>query len=144
MMNASFLGGFVSGFICFDFGVVEFTHGHMATCSIYNNMAAASRGKHTIVLVQYTASHSTRSYLDFETVSDAMDGVVKLYEQRLKQLNPGLRNITYDISDLFKYIDVLGDLSCLVFNAETNTYVPYGKEWIKSRVFQHLKDMASR
>ena len=41
-------------------------------------------------------------------------GVVKLYEAKLKQLNPQVRQITYDISDLFSYIDSLGDLSALV------------------------------
>lgn len=29
------------------------------------------------------------------------------------------------------------------FNPDSNTYVPYGKEWIKTRVFQHLKRQAS-
>jgi hypothetical protein len=30
--------------------------------------------KHTLVLVQYTSSYQTRSYLDFPTVNAAMDG----------------------------------------------------------------------
>jgi len=30
----------------------------------------------------------------------------------------GLRNITYDITDLYAFIDNLGDLSCLVFNPQ--------------------------
>jgi hypothetical protein len=36
-----------------------------------------------------------------------------MYEQKLKAQNPSHRNITYDISDLFFFIDSLGDLSCL-------------------------------
>ena len=40
--------------------------------------------------------------------------MVKLYEQKLKQLNPQIRQITYDVSDLFNYIDSLGDISALV------------------------------
>ena len=36
-----------------------------------------------------------------------------MYEQKLKAQNPAHRNITYDISDLFFFIDSLGDLSCL-------------------------------
>ena len=36
-----------------------------------------------------------------------------MYEQKLKAQNPAQRNITYDISDLFFFIDSLGDLSCL-------------------------------
>ena len=37
-----------------------------------------------------------------------------LYEKELKTLNPQIRNITYDISDLNTYLDQLHDLSCLV------------------------------
>ena len=89
-----------------------------------------------------------------------------MYEQKLKAQNPAHRNITYDISDLFFFIDTLGDLSCLgvptngchrgvgasmadkfccacgscvVFNDQLGAYQPYGKEWIKQRVFARLK-----
>jgi hypothetical protein len=70
--------------------------------------------KHTIVLIQHTAQFDTRSYLDFQSVNSAMDGVVKLYEHKLKQLNPTVPNITYDISDLNNYLDSLFDISALV------------------------------
>ena len=33
-----------------------------------------SSGKHTIILVQYTGSYNSRSYLDFPSVGEAMDG----------------------------------------------------------------------
>lgn len=44
-----------------------------------------------------------------------MDGVVKMYESKLKQLNPNMKNITYDIQELYNYIDSLTDLSALVY-----------------------------
>jgi len=69
---------------------------------------------HTIVLAQYTNNINTRTFADFENVSSAMDGICQLYEQKLKVLNPNVRNLSYDISDLYAYIDQLGDLSCLV------------------------------
>jgi len=40
--------------------------------------------------------------------------VIRMYEQRLKELNPSVRNINYDISDLHAYVDYLGDLVALV------------------------------
>ena len=43
-----------------------------------------------------------------------MDGIVKLYEHKLKQLNPTVPNITYDVSDLNSYLDSLYDISALV------------------------------
>jgi hypothetical protein len=120
------------------------------------------------VLAQYTSNQNSRTYSDYNALGLAMDGteavqrdvpvtdpfpphatkrdqtgVVKMYEQKLKQLNPSVRNITYDISDLYKYIDSLGDLSCLVFDPQTSNYEPQGRDWIKRQVFQHLKQQAN-
>lgn len=41
-------------------------------------------------------------------------GVCKMYEEHLKRMNPNSPSITYDISQLFDFIDDLADLSCLV------------------------------
>lgn len=41
-------------------------------------------------------------------------GVTKMYEGRLKEVNPHQVHITYDITDLYGFIDELGDLSALV------------------------------
>lgn len=41
-------------------------------------------------------------------------GVTKMYEGRLKERNPQQVHITYDIADLYTFIDELGDLSALV------------------------------
>ena len=72
----------------------------------------------------------------------AMDGVIKMYEVKLKQLNPNVQNITYDIQDLYNYIDSLEDLSALVFDGNSNMYSPSGREWVKKKVFQVLKNQA--
>ncbi|CAI5706716.1 unnamed protein product [Peronospora effusa] len=108
-----------------------------------HTMAEFRQAKHTIILVQYTRDPNSRTYLDFESVNGGMDGVVKMYEAKLKQLNPDLKNITYDIQDLYTYIDSLTDLSALVLDLETKTYLPCGKEWIKKKVFQVLKNQAA-
>ena len=63
-------------------------------------------------------------------------------EKELKTLNPKVRNITYDIADLYAYLDQLQDLSCLVFNQQMNAYLPRGKDWIKQQVFHHLRRQA--
>ncbi|CAH0473186.1 unnamed protein product [Peronospora belbahrii] len=91
-------------------------------------MAEFRQAKHTIILVQYTRDPNSRTYLDFESVNGGMDGVVKMYEAKLKQLNPNLKNITYDIQDLYTYIDSLTDLSALVLDLETKTYLPCDRE----------------
>lgn len=55
-----------------------------------------ARGSHTIVLTQPTKLKSTRTYADYETLSEALDGVCQIYETRLKQENPTFNNITYN------------------------------------------------
>mmetsp|Transcript_6684 Transcript_6684/g.14274 ORF Transcript_6684/g.14274 Transcript_6684/m.14274 type:complete len:102 (+) Transcript_6684:43-348(+) len=99
-------------------------------------------GRHTIILLQYTPRYETRTYLDFPAVAAAMDAVVKLYEHKLKELNPQVRQITYDIADLNNYLDTLQDVCALVFDPASNKYEPKDRAWIKQKIFLHLKGQA--
>jgi hypothetical protein len=72
--------------------------------------------RHTILLVQPTGGKASRTFADFETVPAAMDGVCQMFEKRLKELNPQMRSITYDINDLYHYVDLMPDLSALVYS----------------------------
>jgi hypothetical protein len=76
---------------------------------------AAAMNRHTILLVQPTGGKASRTFSDYENVHGALDGVCSMFEKRLKELNPQMRSITYDINDLYHYIDTLPDLSALVF-----------------------------
>mmetsp|Transcript_34423 Transcript_34423/g.71015 ORF Transcript_34423/g.71015 Transcript_34423/m.71015 type:complete len:101 (+) Transcript_34423:46-348(+) len=98
---------------------------------------------HTIILIQYTNSFETRSYMDFQGVNAAMDALVKMYEHKLKELNPQVQNITYDIKDLYNYLDHLKDVCALVLDAKTNKYDPKDKAWVKQKIFSHLKGQAN-
>jgi len=98
-------------------------------------------GKHTIVLLQ-TGNKSTRTFMDYDTVEAAMDGICGLFEQRLKSQNPYRGQITYDIADLYTFIDSIPDLSCLVL--ENNMYSPCPKQWVKERILVHLKRQAGQ
>ena len=53
------------------------------------------------------------------------------FNETFKRENPHQPAITYDISQLFDYIDTLTDLSVLVFDKENAGYSPYNKDWIK-------------
>ena len=37
-----------------------------------------------------------------------------MYEKRLKQINPGVRNIQYNVKDFNNYLDHMGDACALV------------------------------
>ena len=66
-------------------------------------------------------------------------GVCQVFEDQLKAQNPHQRKITYDISDLFEFIDNIPDLAALVLDPETNQYTGHDKKWMKKSVYNHLK-----
>ncbi|XP_072343468.1 enhancer of rudimentary homolog isoform X2 [Scyliorhinus torazame] len=99
---------------------------------------------HTILLVQPTKRPEGRTYADYESVNECMEGVCKMYEEHLKRMNPNSPSITYDISQLFGFIDDLADLSCLVYRADTQTYQPYNKDWIKEKIYVLLRRQAQQ
>ena len=88
----------------------------LSSCEVVVSAAAAVKEfgvmSHTILLVQPTKRPEGRTYA--ESVNKRMEGVCKMYEEHLKRMNPNSPSITYDISQLFDFIDDLADLSCLV------------------------------
>jgi hypothetical protein len=80
--------------------------------------------------------------MDFPSVAGAMDAIVKMYEHKLKELNPNVPNITYDVADLYNYLDTLKDICAMVFDPSSKKYEPQDKAWIKTAVFAHLKGQA--
>ncbi|KAL3147855.1 hypothetical protein ABBQ32_002577 [Trebouxia sp. C0010 RCD-2024] len=101
-------------------------------------------GGHTIVLVQPTNNKSSRTYLDYPSVHHAMDGLCKDFERKLRGLNPTMATITYEITDLYAYIDQMTDMSALVYAPEPNAYIPCNKDWIKKQAYNHLRDQGKR
>ncbi|VDM33562.1 unnamed protein product [Hydatigera taeniaeformis] len=98
---------------------------------------------HTILLVQQQVKKpESRVWADYETINQCLEGVCKIYEEQLKQQNPTAPTITYDISQLFKFIDQLADLCCLEFHSATGTYVPHTKDWIKENIYALLRNQA--
>jgi hypothetical protein len=58
-------------------------------------------------------------------------GICQYFEEKLKRENPHTKKITYDIADLFAFIDSLADLATLTFDNKLAAYVPHNKQWIK-------------
>ncbi|CAK9151929.1 unnamed protein product [Ilex paraguariensis] len=92
--------------------------------------------------MQTSQNRATRTFMDYGSISQAMDGICGLYERKLKDLNPAIRNITYDIEDLYAFIDGLADMSALTYDHSLQAFLPYDRQWIKQRMFQHLKKLA--
>nr|XP_035140268.1 enhancer of rudimentary homolog [Callithrix jacchus] len=91
---------------------------------------------HTILLVQPTKRPEGRTHADYESVNECMEGVCEMYEEHLKRMNPNSPSITYDISQLFDFIDDPADLSCLLYRADTQ---PYNKDWINEKIYVLLR-----
>ncbi|XP_076464420.1 enhancer of rudimentary homolog [Babylonia areolata] len=99
---------------------------------------------HTILLVQPTARPDTRTYSDYESLNECLEGICKIFEEHLKRIHPTDQCITYDISQLFDFMDQLSDLSCLVLQKSTGTYVPHNKEWLKEKIYHMLRKQAGK
>lgn len=96
-------------------------------------------GRHTILLVQTSKSENTKKWSDFEETSSALAAICQLFEEKLRREHPNMKEITYDGSDLLKFVDELTDLAILIYLPQDKHYVPYGKTWIKEQLINHLK-----
>uniref|UniRef100_A0A8R1E275 Enhancer of rudimentary homolog n=1 Tax=Caenorhabditis japonica TaxID=281687 RepID=A0A8R1E275_CAEJA len=99
---------------------------------------------HTILLLQPTENIESRSWSDYETINDCLDGICKVYEEFLKKKTPSRQTITYDISTLFDFIDDLKDLSLLVLDNRSHTYVPRNKQFVKESIFKLMQARLDR
>ncbi|CAL4886750.1 hypothetical protein SEVIR_1G233700v4 [Setaria viridis] len=101
-------------------------------------------GRHTIILMQPSQNRASRTFMDYNSINHALDGICGLYERKIRDINPMVPNITYDISDLYNFIDGLADISALVFDHSIQAFLPYDRQWIKQKLFQHLKKLSQR
>ena len=99
--------------------------------------------------MQFTGDENSRTYLDFDTINDALDGLVQIFEQKLRQVQAAAPEaassgpqVTYALSDLLTYLDKLNDCSCLTYNDAQKVYLPHGRDWIKSKIYTALKRQA--
>ncbi|KAI4966332.1 hypothetical protein ZWY2020_041233 [Hordeum vulgare] len=63
-------------------------------------------GRHTIILMQPSQNRSSRTLMDYNSINHAL--------MENQDINPMILNITYDITDLYNFIDGLADISALV------------------------------
>ncbi|XP_017985200.1 PREDICTED: enhancer of rudimentary homolog isoform X3 [Theobroma cacao] len=67
--------------------------------------------------MQTSQNRAPRTFVDYDSISQAMDGIRGLYERKLKKLNPATQNITYDIGVLYNFIDGLADMIALAYDS---------------------------
>lgn len=96
-------------------------------------------GRHTLLLKQETAASSSKTWADYGSVNEAVDGFIAAYEAKLRNLNPGQKTLTYSVADLQQYVDSMHDVSLMVSDANTKQYAPRGKAFLKSQLMTRLK-----
>lgn len=82
------------------------------TYADYESVNECMEGR--IVLLIIKGKINVMNNSDAEFIFFLIKGVCKMYEEHLKRMNPNSPSITYDISQLFDFVDDLADLSCLV------------------------------
>ncbi|CRL07015.1 CLUMA_CG020008, isoform A [Clunio marinus] len=95
---------------------------------------------HIILLIQYAGSARTKSWAEFKCSRDCVKYICTMYEENLKKANSHLPQITYDISDLYNYIDDLKDMSCMISRDDSDEYIAYDKGWLKMKIFFVLRN----
>lgn len=94
---------------------------------------------HTILFVHPKASPLTRTYNEYESIQQCLEAICRIYEEHLKRQSPFMPTITYDIVQLFEFLDSFVDISCLVYQKSTDSYAPYGREWIKDQIYNKFR-----
>ncbi|EDV24010.1 uncharacterized protein TRIADDRAFT_26253, partial [Trichoplax adhaerens] len=99
---------------------------------------------HTILLIQPSPKNESRTYSDYNSLKECLEAICKMFEEHLKKLNPSKPSITYDISNLFDFIDDFPDLTCLVLQKNAYAYSPLNKDSIKEKIYDMLRSQAGR
>ena len=82
--------------------------------------------------------------MDYDSVKNLVDGLCSMYEQKLKVQHPEKKDILYDVSKLFEYLDSLADLGALLYNVNIKAYEPKGREWVKEQIYRGLKQQSAK
>lgn len=100
--------------------------------------------RHTILLHQLEPSKASRRFEDFSRISHALKWICELFENKLRELNPHASQVSYEVQDLWNYLDKVPDISALVYDPKINAYIPCGKEWLKKKVLAYIQDVNTR
>lgn len=97
----------------------------------------SSTSSHTVLLIQTSPRLDSRTWGDYESVTDALDAVCKMFEEFLAKKSAG--PVTYDVSQVYEFLDKLSDVSMMIFNRETGQYIGRTRAWIKQQVYEMMR-----
>uniref|UniRef100_A0A8R1DGV5 Enhancer of rudimentary homolog n=1 Tax=Caenorhabditis japonica TaxID=281687 RepID=A0A8R1DGV5_CAEJA len=97
-----------------------------------------STSSHTILLIQTSPRLDSRTWADYESITDALDAICSMYEEFLSKKAAG-GPVTYDVSQVYEFLDKLSDVSLMIFNRETGQYIGRTRAWIKQQVYEMMR-----
>ncbi|CAO3570443.1 unnamed protein product [Mortierella alpina] len=97
---------------------------------------------HTILLIQKTKAATSKTYIECASVATAMDEVISMYEEFLKNKYPHKERIEFDVKEVLDMVYNLPDCAALVFDPKTASYIPHDKSWIQKQVVARAQSRA--
>ncbi|XP_030386472.1 enhancer of rudimentary homolog [Scaptodrosophila lebanonensis] len=93
---------------------------------------------HVMLFVQMAPDPKSRTFHTYDTVAECMDGVRNMFEDHVHNSYSPISNFSYSMSQLLDYVDSLVDVSCMVLQESTHSYVSHDRYWVKSKLYQML------
>jgi len=100
-------------------------------------------GRHTIVLIQTSQHLESRTFSDHNSVDEAVGHLLTYFEERRRE-KQGKAEVTYDSTELLRWVDGFTDISFLVFDRNLKAYVPFDRTWIKDKLYLYLQRLQRR
>jgi hypothetical protein len=91
-----------------------------------------------LMLVQSKSDTDEGRYKSFGSLEEGFDFVVRIFEDRLRAQFAGKENFSYELIELYEFLDSLQEIACLVRSEETNSYVSHDLNWVKGKLYSHL------
>ena len=61
-----------------------------------------------------------------------------MFEENFRAIHEDRSSFTYDLSELYAFLESLYEVFILVYNEKIRGYLPHGKDWIKSKIYKVL------
>jgi len=87
---------------------------------------------HVIVLLQ-PGGEVTRTYTEYETVKEAIEGLCEIYEQNAKT-EDGMTHVDYQVGDVVCYFKEYEEVMFLIYDEELANYVPNDHDWVIEKI----------
>ncbi|KAK6055970.1 enhancer of rudimentary [Cooperia oncophora] len=98
---------------------------------------------HTILLIQPTVRPDSRTWSDYESTTDCLEGTAHTLTRNFSKSRIRQWPASHMTSLIYMSLSISSrTLAVLILNTETCQYVPHNKDWIKEKIFVMLRTQA--